>query len=1142
MPLSILFAVVCLISVLSFPANSAANSGWQSYRCGAPNPVKHGSMSIIGEGAYASYLCNPGFALYGARKLRCLGNGQWSEESPLCVARGCNPLPKFSKGRTSIRMNGAVVVYKCPQGKWIRGSKTIFCNGERWNDTVPTCKGNPSSPDLDFLPISNCPLPPKAYGAVAVKGFEYVTYTCVNRTVPTLGSGILRCLSNGEWDRQPVLCARPGCPRLTEPTNGLIIEKFGLSVAEFQCFLNYHLLGSPVLFCDGQRWNGTIPSCVQELPPDPSPPSSGPGDGPLQEFTVQDGTSCGQSRTIRHGQPGYSTELDDRGNTYWAVEYRCDPGYRVLRNDRLFCSAGVWIGEEPQCVAFCGINNGGCLHNCLSINGRATCTCRPGYRLHINGRSCNDVNECAPNSGRGPCSESCRNLEGGYECRCQRGYRLNVDGHSCSYQPTDPCSRIRCAYGSCVSVNGSASCQCARGFVLSRDLRTCTDIDECKTMRGRCEFECRNTYGSFQCLCPTGWALNDGGRCRECVIDTYVSSNGKRCVACPEHSRTRGSGETSIVACICDEGFEKNPGTRSCDDINECTTRNGGCQQLCQNTDGSYFCKCRPGYTLDTTDQHSCIEIDECALMSNGGCQHECRNSPGSYSCTCMEGYAVDPYDRYRCTDVDECSFDSSRCEQVCINTDGGFYCECNSGFTLNADVRTCIADVCPPLPPPDNGLVNRSCSIELGAEGLRVGSTCVYECDVGFGLKGGTERSCLSGGQWSGVTPMCVRIQCPTLSAPEHGRMTPEVCRQGPMASGTTCRFKCTSGYNLLGRATLRCNKKGVWSNRAPICSRDSLIRCPDDVTTRLSRGASEMVIDLPEPDHLLDMVNTTHLLTGQLFGAGQTMITYTAYTIDLNTQVSCTMTVNVIDKESPRVVECPQTHTIKTEQQYVTSLDVPQPIFSDNVGVTNVTRTIEPAGLITLGTYTIKYVASDSNGNTASCSTSVTIQSLSEDCGILDGPLNGNHFCTPWLNGQICQPTCLPGFFFFDGPLATPTYICGRDGRWDPAKKAPDCTAFSFVGNTSVPCAPGKEMKTYPAMDGVACMDCPRGMYSSDLGPATQPICKPCPQGLYQDRQGQISCHVCPTGTTTTSTGATNVRQCRGLSAQAIEAEPQP
>ncbi|XP_041462289.1 sushi, von Willebrand factor type A, EGF and pentraxin domain-containing protein 1-like isoform X3 [Lytechinus variegatus] len=1101
MQLLISFVVPCLIALLSFPANSAADSGWQSHRCGAPSPLKHGTLSIIGEGLYASFACNQGFSLYGSRKIRCLGNGQWSAESPICVATGCSPLPKFPKGRTSTRMDGAVVVYKCPKRTWIRGSKTIFCNGERWNDTVPTCKGSPR-PDPDFLPISNCPLPPQVHSGVAVKGFEYVTYTCINRTVPTLGSGVLRCLSNGEWDRQPVVCAKPGCPRLTEPPNGLVIEKFGLSVLEFRCFLNFHLLGPSILFCDGQRWNGTAPSCVQELPPDPSPR---PGAGLLPEFTVEDGTSCGQSRAIRHGQPSYSTELDDRGNTYWAVEYICDPGYRVLMNDRLFCSAGVWIGELPQCVAFCGINNGGCSHYCLSINGRATCTCRPGYRLHINGRSCNDVNECAPNSGRGPCAEFCNNLAGGFACRCQRGYRLNEDGHSCSYQPTDPCSRIRCAYGTCVSVNGSASCQCPRGFVLSRDLRTC----------------------------------------QECGINTYVSSNGKRCLACPDNSRTDGSGKTSIVACVCEEGYEKNPGTRSCDDINECTTRNGGCQHLCENTDGSYFCKCMPGYTLDTADQHSCIEIDECALMNNGGCQHECRNSPGSYSCTCMEGYAVDPYDRYRCTDVDECSFDSSRCEHVCINTEGGFYCECNSGYTLNGDGRMCTADVCLPLSSPANGRVNVSCNAD-GANTLLVGSRCAYECDAGFGLKGETELSCLSGGQWSGAPPTCVRVQCSTLAVPENGRVTPEGCRLGPSSSGSVCRFSCSSGFNLLGRGNLRCNKKGVWSNRAPLCSRDALIRCADDVTTRLPRGNSEMTIDLPEPDHLLDMVNATHSMTGHLFGVGQTAVTFTAYSIDHVTWASCTMMVTVIDKEKPRVVDCPRSQTIKTEEQYMTSLEVPEPIFIDNVGVVNITRIIEPSGLITWGTYEVQYFASDSSGNTASCTTSVTVQALSEDCGILNGPLNGNHFCTAWLNGQICQPTCLPGFYFFDGPLTSPTYICGRDGRWDPAKKAPDCTVYSLVGNSSVPCAPGKEMKDYPALGGVACMDCPRGMYSSDLGPATQPICKPCPQGLYQDRPGQISCLACPTGTTTTSTGTINVGQCRskntGLTAQGSETEPQP
>ena len=33
-------------------------------------------------------------------------------------------------------------------------------------------------------------------------------------------------------------------------------------------------------------------------------------------------------------------------------------------------------------------------------------------------------------------------------------------------------------------------------------------------------------------------------------------------------------------------------------DINECTTENGGCEQNCQNTIGSYSCSCQPGYHL----------------------------------------------------------------------------------------------------------------------------------------------------------------------------------------------------------------------------------------------------------------------------------------------------------------------------------------------------------------------------------------------------------------------------------------------------------------------------------------------------------------------------------------------------------------
>ena len=34
-------------------------------------------------------------------------------------------------------------------------------------------------------------------------------------------------------------------------------------------------------------------------------------------------------------------------------------------------------------------------------------------------------------------------------------------------------------------------------------------------------------------------------------------------------------------------------------DINECGQNNGGCDRFCNNTDGSFFCTCGDGYSLN---------------------------------------------------------------------------------------------------------------------------------------------------------------------------------------------------------------------------------------------------------------------------------------------------------------------------------------------------------------------------------------------------------------------------------------------------------------------------------------------------------------------------------------------------------------
>ena len=71
------------------------------------------------------------------------------------------------------------------------------------------------------------------------------------------------------------------------------------------------------------------------------------------------------------------------------------------------------------------------------------------------------------------------------------------------------------------------------------------------------------------------------------------------------------------MVCSCNAGYALNSDQRTCSgklttllnklylmkfvyqtDVNECTTNNGGCSQICRNTQGSRVCSCRRGYIL----------------------------------------------------------------------------------------------------------------------------------------------------------------------------------------------------------------------------------------------------------------------------------------------------------------------------------------------------------------------------------------------------------------------------------------------------------------------------------------------------------------------------------------------------------------